>query len=410
MVDFTRTYHLVIPSAATLTLAVYLLVASDRLRRRGLAVAWGLALGATLVSRSMMLAFAPSLVLGAIWMLVVERAFRRRRALNLALGLAAAACTSLLWYATSWRPILDYLSSAGYGAASANYGSGVSPATTHFWARELEGAINGSLYLPLASLLAVVFAVAAGQLLLRHRGAGGLLPAIRQAARSDFVVPALVVAEGYLALSSSRNEGTGFVVPILPSLVALGVAAAFAVRPPGLRAALVGGLVAVSVFQLVVKADLVDPLSRARGVTVPLLGPVEVVNGQGYLQRNLAANAGYELGPPTRWLAGRERRWLPMYARLAAAIRGAEERDPRVRLAPQEPLLNASLLRLEYYGLYRSGGDLGYVSAGGDTPAAYEAYLREEQPQVVVTVDRAGRQYGPPVTPALVEAALRHEG
>jgi hypothetical protein len=40
----------------------------------------------------------------------------------------------------------------------------------------------------------------------------------------------LVVLEGYLVLTSSRNEGTGFSLPWLPALVILGVVAAASFR------------------------------------------------------------------------------------------------------------------------------------------------------------------------------------
>jgi hypothetical protein len=404
--DFTRTYHMVIPSTAMLSLAMYLLLGSGRLRSRPWSIAFGIAIGLTLLSRTMMLAFIPSLLLAACWLAVADRALRRRLP-NLGLAVAAALTTSLVWYATSWRPIADYLTSAGYGSTSARYGPGSSVLTAHYWTREAVGAVNSSLYLPLAAVIVSAFVVAIWRSV---PGQGAIGESLARAARSEAIVPALVVVEGYLALTSTRNEGTGFVVPILPPLVILAVTASFK-APPRVRRTLVAGLVAVSVFDVVMKADVVPSISRPTATYIPLLGRLQVTNGEGYLQQNLAANAGYSLGPPTHWLADRDKGWQVMYTTIAVYLHSLGPPDPSCRLAPNEPLLNASALRLSTYRLYHEGGNLGYVDTGaGDTVAAYRSFLVRDRPQVVITVDPSGPQYGPRITPATLEAALRSAG
>ena len=45
LLDFVRTYHLVLSSTAMYALATYALLASERLRRRSWSIGWGVALG-----------------------------------------------------------------------------------------------------------------------------------------------------------------------------------------------------------------------------------------------------------------------------------------------------------------------------------------------------------------------------
>ncbi|MGH3109889.1 MAG: ArnT family glycosyltransferase, partial [Gaiellaceae bacterium] len=219
--DFVRTYHLVMPTTAMYALATYALLESDRLRRRGWMIVWGFALGLTLLSRSMAIAFLPALPLAAGWMLVVDRP-DRRRILNLSLGLGVFLLVALQWYASTWRPIFDYLVSFGYGEETPGRGVSPSPVSLGYWTDELIGTIDVSLYLPLASVFAAAFLVVlVSRAPAALRAAGGARPLAGRAARSEVLVPVFVVVEGYLALTSSSNDGTGFVVPLLPAVAAL---------------------------------------------------------------------------------------------------------------------------------------------------------------------------------------------
>lgn len=412
--DFVRTYHLVIPSTAMYALATYALLASQRLRRRAWAVGWGVALGLTLLSRTMMIAFVPALIAAAGWMLIVDRADVRRIA-NLGLGLLAFAGTSLLWYATSWRLIFDYLLRAGYGDESASYGPGLSRFSTEYWTHELTGAINSSLYLPLAGTLLVALPLAAAGAVAgrsrRSRRPGAISEWACRAVRSDAVVPAFVVFEGYLALTSTRNAGTGFVVPLLPCLIALGVVAGLSVPWRWARFTFVTALSLVAAFNVVMKADVVAVASEVRTLELPVFGPATLTNGQGYLHQHLANAAGYQLGPPTRWLPERDKAWLELYEEVDTYVDGLPGAGARVRLAAVEPLLNASALRLFAYRGGNSGADLGHVDTKGrDTISAYRRFLGVELPDLLLTTSRDGAQFGAPITQRLVEAAATSLG
>lgn len=61
VLDFSRTFHFVIAPTALLALAVWALVASDGLARRGLVVTAGIAVGLLLLARTYAVAFLPGL-------------------------------------------------------------------------------------------------------------------------------------------------------------------------------------------------------------------------------------------------------------------------------------------------------------------------------------------------------------
>lgn len=409
--DFVRTYQLVIPSTAMYAVATYALLASDRLRRRPWAVAWGVALGLTLLSRTMIVAFLPALPLAAGWMLAVDRA-ERRRVVNLCLGLLALVGVAALWYATSWSEIFDYLLGFGYGSDSPSGGGVPSLLSPSFWADELQGAIELAFYVPLAAVLlaATVAAALAWGEGLAH--ATSLRAALREraaaAARSDAIVPAFVIAEGYLALTSSSNDGTGFVVPLLPSLVALVVVATLRVPWRRARVTLVAALCLVCAFDVVMKADVVSGVSRVRSVTLPLLGRTTLTNGRGFIHQHLVNDACYELGPPTRWLPESERGWLPLLASAVAPLAEVHPRgrEARLFLSQSEPLLNPGSLRLAAYREGIRGGVFGLVDTGRvDTVAAYEDALGAARPDLVLTASAERCHFGPAVTPGRVETA-----
>lgn len=87
-------------------------------------------------------------------------------------------------------------------------------ASWRYWTKELrlDFSYTG---LPLAGALLLSFSVALAYLLARHRRLSG--PSRPWSARAVGVLaPVLVVLEGYLVLTSSRNEGTAFALPWLP--------------------------------------------------------------------------------------------------------------------------------------------------------------------------------------------------
>jgi hypothetical protein len=409
--DFVRTYHLVIAGSAMYAASAYALLASDRLRRRGWAILWGATLGLMLLSRAMIVAFVPALPVAAVWILAVDRADRRRLA-NFALGLAAFAGVTALWYATSWRPIFDYLTSFGYGDHSPARGPRLSVFSTDFWTDEVIGTIDLSLYVPLACVLAAAFLAALAAVASRTRSSAAAARLLRRASTSDAIVPAFVVLEGYLALSTSSNDGTGFVVPILPSLVALAVVAALRLPWHALRVALAVALAATCAFNVLMKADVVSAASEYRSIDLPGLGLATVTSGRGFFHQHLVNDAGYTLGPPTHPLPPQDRGWLPLYGSIVAPFDHPPAGiDPRLYLATSEPLLNPSAVRLAAIRRGQPAGIFEKVATGGDdSVAAYRRFLDAAKPDLLVTASRQAWHFGPEITQRRVETAARAAG
>jgi hypothetical protein len=416
--DFARTYHLVIPSTAMYTAATYALLASDGLLLRRFAIVFGVAAGLALLARTMLIAFVPALVVAAVVVALVAAGERRARLTNLALALAALGLTAATWYATSLRPALDYLRSHGYGTGSAPYGPSESPLSIDYWTHELGLAVNRALYLPLAIVLGAAFLLAAVARLRERRAPGRpSLPALRAWVAGDAFVLLVVVAEGYLALTSSRNDGTGFVVPLLPPLIGLALLARARLPWPRARTALAAAFVAVALFNVLMKADVLSAPSEQRALDVPLLGSLQVADGAGYLQQHLRATRAVTLGPPTQPLPKDYGNWQAVYIQVidtvASAARKEDPAPVSVNVSSNEPLLNGSTLSV---AAQRAGHPEAQLlishtdTNGADSVGAYESYLASTRPRYLVTTTGKPRQFGAPITQDFVMQAARTVG
>jgi hypothetical protein len=248
----------------------------------------------------------------------------------------------------------------------------------------------------------------------RRSGVGRPRARLAAAIRHPAVLPVIVVAEGYLALSATRNQGTGFVVPLLPALVALAVLAAWRLPWRQLRAALVAAFAVVSAFNVVMKANVVDPLSAE----VELSGAT-VMNGQGYLHQHLDEVGGYPVAAGTRPLPDGYERWLDVEESVASYVvqAAAQQGTPaQLNLATNDPIVNPNALALAGQRVARrdpSAPPLAPASIPSDrgaTPRAYGGYLGAATPKFLLTMDAEPRQFGPPVDQDAVERAAQGLG
>ncbi len=387
VIDFSRTYQFAITDAAVLAAATYALLASEAFERRGWSLVWGVLLGLTPLARTMAIAFLPAQLIAAVWLIVA----RRGRWVNLALALGLGVLVGATWLAGSWSSVSSYLTNFGYGAQSAHFAHSGSKLSVGYWTREAVDSVREDLYLPLAALLAITFLAGAFAWMRQRRG-------VRWRA-SDGVVVAFVLLEGYIAVSSSRNEGVGFRVPLLALLVALGVATLLRLPWTGVRRALIAGLVALSALNLVMKADIIGGLSGTPQARVPGFGAVPVVSGAGYIQGYVASALEARAVPAPGPLPPSARQWLPAYARIVQiALRGARHHAgaPVIDLATDEPLLNDNDLILAARLHDHRDVTVNLVPAPpGAASAAGYARLLQGAPDAVVTVGRPGFSYSP---------------
>jgi 4-amino-4-deoxy-L-arabinose transferase-like glycosyltransferase len=380
--DHTRLYHFAVPAAALLTAATWALLQSERLSKTPFALAFGVLLGLTPLARTMTLAYLPALAIAAIVQVVATREERWRRVRNLVFAGAAALSVSALWYARNWGAVRAYLVGSGFGSPAALYGTRPPVLSTAFWTRDLLRVAN-ELYLPLTAALVAAFVVAGVVAVTR-------LPPrhLRAALGSDVLVLILVVAEGYLAVSSTSNEGTSFELPWLPALVILAVAAAATTRIRSLRLALALVLSGTAVAAVAMKSGFFPELSAFRQVDVPGFGHVVVTDGRDVMERDVAA-AGYVVGDGTKRLPSPYRGW-PKFQRLVVERIAADSR--RYRLEPHGVLAsNSSILTNTSLSLAatldRAPVVTGWLRPAPDSELAYSRELHETNAKFVLVAE-----------------------
>jgi hypothetical protein len=223
----------------------------------------------------------------------------------------------------------------------------------------------------------------------------------------------LVVLEGYLVLTSSRNEGTGFPLPWLPALVVLGVIAAASIPARAVRVALASIFVAVSVVAILSKSGWVGPLAKARTVSVPTLGRVPVTDGRGLIQREVGGD-GYNVRPVTQPLPAIHRRWLPLAREVVGwSLRRAQQRrEPlNLTLGLDDRIFGNSRLILAAQLWFHRYLSVDYLTAppGRDTVASYHRQLVYPQPENALITGKAPPS-GSSISRSKVETAARSLG
>jgi hypothetical protein len=152
----------------------------------------------------------------------------------------------------------------------------------------------------------------------------------------------LVVVEGYLALTSTRNQGTGFRLPLIPAVIILALFALHRLPWRRWQIGLVAAFCVVAATNLLMKANIVQAVSETRTVKLPGIRTLPWLNGESYVQGYLATEAATSPEGTTARLPSPLRGWLPAYAKVAAAVHRAPigEAQPVLALGTFEPLVN----------------------------------------------------------------------
>jgi 4-amino-4-deoxy-L-arabinose transferase-like glycosyltransferase len=411
VIDYSRTFHYSLPAAAMLTAAVGCVLRSDGLTRRPWVLAAGLFTALMLLTRTMTISYLPGIALGVAGLLIAADRDRRARLVNVALGVAVTAVVAGVWYVPNARSVASYLLFFGYGDASSVYGSNEPIYAWAFWSKELETLLQ-QIYLPLALvLLAGVVAW------LVYRVRGGLphgldRSRLRAFAGTDTFVLAALAAEGYLALTSSKNEGTAFSLPWLPVIVILAITAMASIPARRLQVGLGAALVAVSLGNLLMKSGTVEALADPRHVDVPALGAVPVTDGSGLIHHEVIAG-GYKLSSPAGKLDDLHRQWLPFAHELTGwMVRYADARGerPYVVFGSDHELHNDTRIGLAAALWYREPVLYDFLGlSGGDEVETYREKLAERENNFLVTTD-PGSEPDSRMSRGKVETAARETG
>jgi hypothetical protein len=286
LIAYSRSFNFAIAAGATSALMLWAVARSRNFERPAWSALAGLFAGFALLSRTLVIAFIPALAVAAV-IAVAAGPRRGRRACNVSLAAVVGLVTAGPWYEKNGQRVLDYLTSTGYGPASAAYGQDQSVLSLDSWRATAQYAASG-VALPLLLLWVLGFGAAFVLVLARCRRLG-LGPTCRLACRSP-LLPSLVWALwGVATLTSSGNKGSGFLVPLIPALAV--VTAWAVVRFPRPAANLVTGLVVlILATNTAVSLDPRPTWTQPKSVTLPWLGETLVSNGQGTIQKIVTDN------------------------------------------------------------------------------------------------------------------------
>jgi 4-amino-4-deoxy-L-arabinose transferase-like glycosyltransferase len=343
VLGYSRSYNFAITATAMFTTAIWFLIKSDGLLRTRSTAAFGLFIGLTALARTMMLAFLPSLAVAAVVIVVVNPG-RIRRLANLALATAFAFAVALPWYVPNGHAVYDYLTSFGYGSRSAEFGAKRPLFSLAAWHITALYLVSGT-YLPLLILLivAVVVLVLITAWQVRVRGVREMSLVIL---RSPLLILVIVIIEGLVAVTSSRNKGSGFLTPLLPAMILL-AAWTLTYRRYRIGSGLALMSAAVAVLNFVAMVDLSGPLARPRNVNLPRFGSVTMLDGRSPIE-HYESDGEPELQNTAEPVSRSEgEAWIAANDRLAALLRVSGGSQALTALGFRHRLYNPNSIGLQ---------------------------------------------------------------
>ena len=416
LIDYSRHYHFAITSAAALSAACYALMRSERLERRGWAIAWGAAMGLAALARTLVAAFLPGLVLAGALAVWWSPDRRRERLVNFGLGVGLGIAVAALWWLANWRDVLDYLGGAGFGdalrenrPAGEGGGAGLRPLLLLLVeARHIFNVLYGPLALAVGAALVV-----GGAAWWRRRRARG--DRFAEFARSDAAVLAVTAASGVAVLFVTRTSATGSALPLVLLLVMLAVAAIARLPQGWPRRALAASLAALATVNVISKSDAIQPLSGTTTFEPPRVNEYVIFDGRGLIQRYVE-DAGYPSPPASERMETFHREWLPEAARLArwaSDFAAAREQVPVVLTGELDLMFNNNtvLLGAELEGRDEFFTSRLFATRPDDTVEAYRRQLELDLGvNFLVLYEPPPFRIGRPVSPRKAAAAARSMG
>jgi hypothetical protein len=413
LILFAREYVFALPAATALTAVVYFLIGSDGFRKRWWSAAIGAAVGLMLLSRAMVVAFVPGIIVAAIIVLLIRGGGSyRARFINFGIATVVGFLVTITWYWRNLTPVYEYLTNYGYGEQAQYYGAEHSPVSWDRFKAVAELIVRSDLLAPLAFLVLVGLIVLAVVVVRRLASADDRRAALLHIVGSDAFILVAVFVAGFAALMSSRNAGDGFTFPLSMLLPPLAVVALRYVRRAAVPVAILVAL--IGVLNLVSTATLSESLSKQRLVEFPPLGEVPWVNGEPHAVGAIRAQVP---GPADRFTKA-ELGWQKIDEELAQALM-----EPLGREVPLPALTTfgsrnrvISSNSVGAVGLLdqRVGIPLTQLSAEpSDSVANYLHQLADPelgQPTALVTMSSEVEDFPPLVTQSKVVAAAKRLG
>lgn len=410
---FSRVYVYALPVATLLACAVYALLRSDGLRSRRWAIACGLALGLMLLSRTMAIVFVPGVLLAAVLAAVIRsQDDLGHRLLNGALLVLTAVAVAATWYVRNLSSVVDYLTNYGYGNQAKFYGEQHGLVSWGRFRSVGEKIVGEDLFLPLALLILAALTALLVVVVKQLKPRDSRRERLRSLARSDAVVPALVVIVGYAALMSSRNGGNGFTIPLsvlLPPIAVLALRRFPKAAVPALVA-----FVSIAALNTVSTATVWSDASHTRSVSIPgFASSFPVTKGVPKAIFRIRAQVD---GPETVF-GDEDEEWSEASDRVADELRklhGPHGEAPTVAFASRSRVLSSNAVQMASLLKFQEGLAVIQLEAEpNNTTATYARQLRNPSfgtATVMVSIVPNTNDFPPVVSQRKAAVAARRTG
>ena len=367
ILDAGRLYYLAEPAVALFTLLLALQIRAKDFSSLSRSILWGTALGATTLTRTIMVAFIAAPGIAAVLQLIASKP-TSRAVRNFAFGVLSAVIVAGSWYAWSWHTVWKYLTGYGYGAAASSYGHSHSITSPSWWIARATDLVNQDLYAPIAIALVLCSAIVLFQAIWKQRfnstrSRARTLPDFRRRLTGGSATLLISLVGTYLVLSSSQNGGSYFELPLIPPLVVIMLIPLHRIRPVIGLSILACVLCAASLAAMDQYGVLVVPKSAANVDLGEIHLTAFTTKGVNFLGQNLQkANIGGgwrdNCGEATiTCFYGRKsaittsylKPWLPLSHTISSFLyqyAAHYSRQPVVFFASQGPLLNTNTVSL----------------------------------------------------------------
>ncbi len=411
---YSREFIFALPTATLLACAVYCLLRSDGLLVRRWAIACGVALGLMLLTRSMAITYVPGvLAAGLVCILARRHGDLSKRLLNMSLLILTGTALAATWYVPNFTAIYDYLTGFGYGKQSKYYGNSDSLLSWERLRAVPTTLTREDLLLPLAAVLLVGLLTVAVVAVRRTLRSPDRRATVLRLASTDAMSVLIVFAAGFAALTSSRNGGSGFTLPIAVLIPAMAILA-LRVYPGAIRP-VVTILVAIAAFNALAYSTVWSAASAERNVSVPGFDELPVAYG---IPKAVFGIRLQIPGPETRF-GGNDRDWPDVDRELAQQFiewKTPNGALPVVATGVRNRALNPNTIQLAAVLNYKTSIPFVWLSAEPkDSVARYSEQLSDNSeigipPSVLLTTDTEVDDFPPAVSQAYVETAARGLG
>lgn len=417
LIWYSRDYQFSTWAALTTTLALLAIARSERFGSPAWSAIFGVCLGLMPLARTMTIAFVPGMIAAAFLAVVVEPTQRWRRLLNLFGGLVLATLVATPWFVRNGRRVARYLLGFGYGAHASEYGHGIHRIplfSFSAWLHWVHYIVNAELLFP-HFMLVVLGLLALLVIVIRTAVREGLRAAMRYLCRSPLTPVAVFIVEAVAALNSTKNHGSGFIVPVVPALM-VAVAWAFEALSisRGWRIVSSSLVAAVALIAAVPNLNLQSPFASVWTADIPVFGAVNLTDGRGNIERYedaMGCGEGESVEPID---AATGRAWMRLSRRTATILGQSLGPHPSVAFGFRNSLYNVNTVNLARLLQTDSAFDVRQIDPveTGESVGGYLRWLRRDNANVcgLLTSNGVRGNFKPVVNPAFMKEAAQQAG